>query len=447
MEATYEARKARLSEQMRQSGNVRLGKQTSNLFRERDKGSEQTLTVRDFNHVLTINIEEGWAEVEGMTTYEAFTDETLKYGYMPAVVPQLKTITVGGAVAGVGIESSSFRYGLVHETMFELEVLLASGETIVCSPAQNADLFYGFPNSYGTFGYALRLKMKIVPVKPFVKIEHARYRSTESYFPALEKTTSGATESSAANQADFVDGTIFDPDELYITKGTFVDEAPFVSDYTYMDIYYKSIRVRHEDYLSVRDYIWRWDTDWFWCSAAFGAQHPLIRWLLGRKRLNSAVYWKIKNFAQRHPILMKTSAGFSRREYIIQDVDIPIATAPKFAEFFFENITIGPIWICPFRGSREAEKFNLYSFGPDKLYVNFGFWNSVATKQPDGYYNRMVEKKVEELGGKKSLYSDSFYTPEEFWNIFDKPMYDQMKQKYDPQEKLKNLYDKAVRRK
>ena len=36
---------------------------------------------------------------------------------MPAVVPQLKSITLGGAVAGVGIEATSFRYGLVHDTI------------------------------------------------------------------------------------------------------------------------------------------------------------------------------------------------------------------------------------------------------------------------------------------------------------------------------------------
>ena len=25
------------------------------------------------------------------------------------------------------------------------------------------------------------------------------------------------------------------------------------------------------------DYLWRWDTDWFWCSGAFGVQNPTVR--------------------------------------------------------------------------------------------------------------------------------------------------------------------------
>jgi FAD/FMN-containing dehydrogenase len=447
----YESRKLHLQEQMRQSGSVRLGKATSNLFRERESGGATgkqkpiaLLSVRDFNHVLTINAEESWAEVEGMTTYEEFVNETLKSGFMPAVVPQLKTITVGGAVAGIGIESSSFRYGLVHETMLEIEVLLASGETVICSSRENTDLFYSFPNSYGTFGYALRLKMKIIPVKSFVKITHTRYNAVGEYFAAIEKAAANVMDGGAG--IDFLDGAMFDSDELYLITGTFVDKAPFVSDYTYMDIYYKSIRGAGEDYLSIRDYIWRWDADWFWCSKAFGVENRLVRRLFGRKHLNSATYWKLRNFAQKHPFIIRASSGFKRREPIIQDVDIPIGNAPTFAKFFFDTISIRPIWICPFRGSSISSKFNLYSFQPGSLYINFGFWDSVPTDKPEGYYNRMIEAKVSGLGGKKGLYSDSFYTPEEFWKIFDKPAYDRIKQKYDPDGKLKNLYEKAVKK-
>ena len=65
-----------------------------------------------------------------MTTYEELADETLKYGLLPTVVPQLKTITIGGAISGIGIESSSFKYGLVHETVEEMEILLGDGRTM-----------------------------------------------------------------------------------------------------------------------------------------------------------------------------------------------------------------------------------------------------------------------------------------------------------------------------
>jgi FAD/FMN-containing dehydrogenase len=437
----YENRKNRLSEEMRRARGVRLEKETSNLFRTRETARQERLSVRDFNHVLTVNTDEGWADVEGMTTYDDFVAETLKYGLMPAVVPQLKTITIGGAVAGVGIEATSFRYGLVHETVLEMEIMLASGETVVCNKRENSDLFYGFPNSYGTFGYALRLKVKLIPVKQFVHVEHAGYGDAALYFRALETTC-------ATSRFDFVDGVMFSPTEMYITTGTFVDTAPRApSDYTYMDIYYRSIPKKKEDYLTAHDYIWRWDTDWFWCSKAFGVQHPLVRRLFGRRRLNSTTYGRMRKFAERHPIVLKLARGPApRKEPVIQDVDIPLENAPAFQKFFFDTINIRPVWICPFRAYEKTARFDFYSFNPEKLYVNFGFWDSVPTDKEAGHYNRLVEAKVSELHGKKGLYSDSYYTEEAFWNIYDKKTYDALKQKYDPQGKLKTLFEKCVQR-
>jgi FAD/FMN-containing dehydrogenase len=444
----YETKKARLAEQMRHAEHVRLGKRTaSNLFRVREGVKTPALGVRDFNHVISVNLEEKWVDVEGMTTYEDLVRETLKYGVLPAVVPQLKTITIGGAVAGVGIEATSFRYGLVHETVLEMEILLASGETVVCSPRENADLFYGFPNSYGTLGYVLRLKVKVIPVKPFVKITHERYADAAAYFQALEKLCARDRVREGTGGVDFIDGAIFGPAEYYLTTGTFADHAPSISDYTYAKIYYKSIPAKREDYLPVSDFIWRWDTDWFWCSKYFGAENRVIRKIFGKRRLNSATYWKLRNFAQGHPFILRLASGFRRREPVIQDVDIPIENAPAFAGFFFREINIRPVWICPFRAYHETVKFNLYAFRPDKLYVNFGFWDSVPTQKEEGYYNRMIESKVSELHGKKGLYSDSYYTPEEFSKIYDKNGYDALKRKYDPQGKLKTLYEKCVERK
>ena len=63
-----------------------------------------------------------------MCTYEDLVAATLPYGLSPLVVPQLKTITLGGAVTGLGIESTSFRNGLPHESVLELDILTGTGE-------------------------------------------------------------------------------------------------------------------------------------------------------------------------------------------------------------------------------------------------------------------------------------------------------------------------------
>ena len=101
---------------------------------------------------------------------------------MPLVVPELKTITLGGAVTGLGIESSSFRNGCPHESVVELDVLTGDGRVLTATPdGEHADLFAGFPNSYGTLGYALRLRIELEPVRPYVMLTHSRYRDAEEF--------------------------------------------------------------------------------------------------------------------------------------------------------------------------------------------------------------------------------------------------------------------------
>src|SRR5512145_2166422 len=159
---SYAERKAELAHALQAASGERvaLAKDTSNLFRDRQAGPRQRLEVGRFHHVLQVDAAAGWVDVEGMTPYDALVDTTLRHGVMPAVVPQLKSITIGGAAAGVGIEASSFRYGLVHETLQEMEILLPDGRVVLATPDnEHRDLFYGFPNSYGTLGYALKLKV------------------------------------------------------------------------------------------------------------------------------------------------------------------------------------------------------------------------------------------------------------------------------------------------
>jgi FAD/FMN-containing dehydrogenase len=361
---------------------------------------------------------------------------------MPCVVPQLKSITIGGAVAGVGIEASSFKYGLVHETVLELEVLAGDGSVVVARPDnEHRELFYGFPNSYGTLGYALRVKARTAPVQPFVRLEHVHHGDPEAFF--------GNLAAACASPADFVEGVVFGPAEMVTTVGRFVEDAPYASDYTFERIYYRSLRRRDEDYLAARDFLWRWDTDWFWCSKNLYAQNPVVRRLLGRKRLNSTFYTRVMRWNSRLGLTKRLDRLAGRHpESVIQDVDIPIDRAPEFLEFFHREIGILPVWICPFRAYDPRASWTLFPTRPGTLYVNVGFWDVVRRREahPPGHFNRLVERKVSELGGIKSLYSESYFPRAEFAAIYNQAAYDALKRRYDPQRRFRDLYDKCVLR-
>ena len=427
---------------------VRLRKRTSNLFRPRDRAAHP-LDADGFTGVLSIDPSARTADVGGMTTYEDLVDATLPLGLMPRVVPQLKTITLGGAVSGVGIESSSYRNGCPHESVLEMDILTGAGEVVTASPTnEHRDLFFGFPNSYGSLGYALRLRIELEPVAPYVHVRHVRFHDVAGCVDAIERICADSTWDGEPVQ--FVDGTWWGHDEIYLTLGSWATDAPYTSDYTGRQIYYRAIPERANDYLSVRDYLWRWDTDWFWCSRAFGAQHPVIRTLWPKRLLRSNVYWKLVALERRHRIKARidSARGKPDTEYVIQDIEVPARRLDEFLEFLDRQTSMSPVWLCPLRQRDPAVTWDLYPFDPATTYVNVGFWGGVALPRGEAepFHNRAIEQEVARLDGRKSLYSTSFYGQDEFWASYGGPAYDLLKKTYDPDGRLLDLYAKTVQR-
>ena len=83
-----------------------------------------------------------------------------------------------------------------------------------------------------------------------VHLQHRAFSGAGEFFTALERHCQ-------AGDTHFVDGTIFAPDRLFLTLGRFAHKAPSTSDYTFEHIYYRSIAAKREDWLTIRDYLWR----------------------------------------------------------------------------------------------------------------------------------------------------------------------------------------------
>lgn len=422
---------------------VRLAKHTSNLFRPRTATGSPGLDVGGLTGVLRVDPEARTADVQGMCTYEDLVAATLPHGMVPYVVPQLRTITLGGAVTGLGIESTSFRNGLPHESVRQMDVFTGAGEVVTCRPGD--DLFDTFPNSYGSLGYATRLRIDLEPVPGFVALRHVRFHDAD----ALAQAVSEIARSRAwdGERVDGVDGVAFEPGELYLTLARWTDEPGPTSDYTGRQVFYRSLRERTTDRLTMHDYLWRWDTDWFWCSGAFGAQHPLVRRVWPRRWRRSDVYHRLVGLERRYGVADRLDrlAGRPQRERVIQDVELPVDRLAEFLAWFDGEIGMRPVWVCPLVTTRS---WALYPMQPGATYVNVGFWGTVhvGPEAPGAPRNRAIEAKVHELGGNKSLYSEAFYDEATFEELYDGPHLAKVKQDVDPGGRLTTLYDKAVRR-
>ncbi len=427
---------------------VRLAKRSSNLFRPRSELDRPGLDVSGLTGVISVDAAARTADVQGMCTYEDLVAATLPHGLTPMVVPQLKTITLGGAVTGLGIESSSFRAGLPHESVLELDILTGAGDIVTARPeGDHAELFRAFPNSYGTLGYATRLRIDLDRISPYVALRHVRL-GLDRLSPAIEEiVASGMYEGEPVH---FVDGVAFSPAEAYLTLGRNSDAAVKTSDYTGQQIYYRSIQQRQKDFLTAHDYLWRWDTDWFWCSAAFGAQKPLVRRLWPKRWRRSDVFHKIIGFENRHQVAARLDRRRGRpdRERVVQDVEIPVSRLAAFLRWFDAEVGMRPGLAVPAaaprydgagrstRSSRARRTSTSASGAPCRS----------PPAPPTATSTAGSRRPSPSSTGTSRLYSDAYYDRDTFDRLYNVPALTEVKKHYDPDARLTGLYEKAVTR-
>ena len=134
-----------------------------------------------------------------------------RHGLMPLVVPQLRTITLGGAVTGLGIESSSFRNGLPHESVLRDGDPHRRRRGRRGPPdGEHADLFRAFPNSYGSLGYALRLRDRAgAGAAASSRCGTCGSTTSTTLHGAIARRSWRAAAARTASDVDFVDGVVF----------------------------------------------------------------------------------------------------------------------------------------------------------------------------------------------------------------------------------------------
>jgi len=420
-------------------GQIRLAKSTvSNLFRyQPGRGAPaQAVSLGHFNQVIALDREARMLEVEGLATFEAIVAHCLPHGFLPPVTPELKHITIGGATVGIGIESTCFRHGFVHDALLEADVLLPGGDVVTCSADnEHADLFHALPNSYGTLGYILRARLTLMPARRFVHLRVERFGSPEEFLGAMHEATTRA-------EVDFVEGLFFEDRRFCLVTGRFADEVPQVDDIVREHVFYRLVQERQDIYLATADYIFRYDPEWFW-NIPDTPLYDLFRRYAPRRYRNSGFYTRYAAWKNRW--LGRISRRPESTEPLIQDWEVPWDAAADLVEFCLREVELdGRPWAAvPIRTPRQP---TLYPIGAGQLYFNLGCYCQVrrATGREPYYYTKIMDRKCFELGGIKMLYSSTFLDRAEFDSRFNGEAYRALKKKYDPRGCAPTLYEKVA---
>jgi FAD/FMN-containing dehydrogenase len=388
------------------------------------------LDVSDLTEILEIDVDRKICVAEAGVTFAELLRATLARGLMPAVVPELEGITIGGAVSGCSIESTSFRYGGFHDTCLEYEIVTGDGRVLTCSREQDSLVFEMMHGSYGTLGILTKLTLGLIPAKPYVRMEYRTFTSAEAFLQELREVC-------GAGDFDFVDGIVHSAVDYVLCLGTLCDSAPYASNYRRTGIYYKSTRERDEDYLTTEDYFFRYDADAHWITRTVPPlQWKWVRALLGGMFLGST---NLIRWSKRLDKIM----GLKKRPDVVVDVFIPAQRFTDFTTWYDSELDFYPLWIVPYQMPRPYPWLHpgrVEAIDAD-LMIDCAVYG-MRNNDPAVDHSEALENKTYELGGVKTLISRNHYTRERFWNIYNESNYYSVKEKTDSQGLFPDLFEK-----
>jgi len=103
--------------------------------------ADKTILTTKFDKMLSFDTAKGILECESGCTLDQVLEVIVPKGWFLPVTPGTKFITVGGAVASDIHGKNHHVDGSFSSHIVDMDIMLASGEIVTCSPTLRADLF------------------------------------------------------------------------------------------------------------------------------------------------------------------------------------------------------------------------------------------------------------------------------------------------------------------
>jgi delta24-sterol reductase len=444
--------------------------------------------------------------VEPNVPMDALLANTIQRNLCPPVVPEFPGITAGGGFAGTAGESSSFKWGFLDACVLGIEVVLADGRVVWSgrngrkAPSSesiqgNGETRYDFEDdghlldasagTLGTLGVVMLLEMTLVPAKKYIEVE---YHPVRSFQESVDTITMATREPGN----DFVDGIQFGPDSGVVVTGRFSDgRSEFEERKEKLKIVQFTRRSDPWFYLHARNtmkkllkspktepgsklqtyrfltplpsYLFRYDRGGFWVARlAYHYFHvPFDRF--SRFLMDTWLHTR--------PMYHALHASGLSKQFVVQDVSFRPADAVEFMRYADKEWGVWPLWVCPLKRGKlglttrwwydeaTAAKDGGIESGPDSAkpvsadeeaklaseqLINIGIWGAIPKRYGRDFVapNRELEARVRDLRGTKWLYSETYYTEDEFWAIYDLESYNAVRKQYGA-ESLPSVWEKV----
>ncbi len=424
-------------------------KRHSNMTQKKASKTRQ-LGLNSLKNVLKINPDKKTVVAEPAVTMEELAAATLPLGLIPPVIPEFKGITIGGAINGGALESSSHRYGQFNDTCLSYEIMLGNGEIITASPKNNADLYCGMPGSYGTLGFLLSAEIQLIPAAGCIELNCRKFSSIHETVSFLRN-----------NSFDWMEAIILSGDKSLVIWGSqTADKTPSLKFSSYRDPWFYSYCGLKENFcetIAFQDYFFRHDRGAFWMGGyalnpSFFSRYflhkagipsrpphslpknpgPLFRSLFGRMFSSQSLYSRLH-----------ADNDWFETQFVIQDFTLPEEKAADFIDYVIKRWKIKPLWLCPIKSTTAPQIFSAHKQSKEGLVFNVGVYGMpFGAKGPEAV--RELEQLAFELGGKKLLYSLNCMSENEFWSLYPKEAYCRLREKHHFNGASPTIIDKLI---
>lgn len=385
------------------------------------------LDISKMNKIIKINTDDEYILCEPLCTFEQIVDELIIYGYAPLVCPEFKNITIGGTIAGGGLESSSFKYGLIENTIIEYEILCGDGIIKTLNKDINTDLFYGNMWCLGTLGTILTIKMKIKKCTPYIKLLITYYDNYEIFNEKFTKLIK-------SNYIDYIECLCLSQNKYCIITGNQITNINgynkinlknYWSKWFISHIYDKNQTTTY--IIDIKDYLFRWDRGIFWLG--LDKINPTF--------MNRILFGWLFDMQTHHTISRYTTSDKrNEQKRILADLGPPLSKLKQMIDYNDDNTYIYPLWLLPVKTIHDQNKI----FSPDSIikedfYIDFGIYGipkkDINLSNDFLEINRKLENKVHELNGMKGFETVCYYSEKEFNTYYNVQKYNELKVKYN----------------
>jgi FAD/FMN-containing dehydrogenase len=147
-----------------------------------------TVSTLNYNRILSFDTTTGIFECQSGLTLDKILEVIVPKGWFLPVTPGTKFITVGGAVGSDVHGKNHHVEGSFSNHVIDMDVMIADGSVITCSPSEHTDLFDATCGGMGLTGMITRIKFRLKKIETaYIKQRQIKAKNLDELIALFEE--------------------------------------------------------------------------------------------------------------------------------------------------------------------------------------------------------------------------------------------------------------------